>query len=271
VAAFQVLLRRYTGERDVVVGTPVAGRNRAETEGLIGLFLNTVVLRSDLSGNATFRRLLEQVRETTLGAFAHQDLPFEMLVRELSPRRDLSRSPLFQVFFNHVVEDGTRPALPGFTMDEMPHTGKPFSKFDLTLYATEAPDHLKIELVYDAELFDRPRMTALGAAYVDLLEQIAADPYRGIDDYSLRPRPAVDLPDPRLPLSAPDPGTTPPELVPAVTARIPGQPVGNQLVPFLRRHGIDVRRAHRSFPDPGTAAGRAGGSHHGLGGGGGPG
>jgi len=238
VAAFQVILGRSTGERDVVVGTPVAGRNRAETEGLIGLFLNTVVLRSDLSGNAIFRRLLEQVRETTLGAFAHQDLPFEMLVRELSPRRDLSRSPLFQVFFNHVVEESTPPALPGFTVDEMPHRGKPFSKFDLTLYATEARDHLKIELVYDAALFDRPRMAALGAAYADLLEQIAADPYRGIADYSLRAT-AAHLPDPRLLLSAPDPATTPPELVPAGTARAPGQPVGNQLLPFLRRHGIN--------------------------------
>ena len=102
LAAFKMLLFRYTGQEDIVVGTPVAGRNRIETEGLIGFFVNTIVMRTDLSGNPTFVGLLERVRETTLEAYAHQEMPFEKIVEELAPQRDLSRTPLFQVFFNHV-------------------------------------------------------------------------------------------------------------------------------------------------------------------------
>ncbi len=97
LAAFQALLHRYTGLEDLCVGTPIAGRNRAETEGLIGFFVNTLVLRADLSGNPTFRALLQRTREAALGAYAHQDLPFERLMQALNPARDLSHSPLFQV------------------------------------------------------------------------------------------------------------------------------------------------------------------------------
>src|SRR2546421_5332266 len=107
LAGFRVLLARYSGQEDIAVGTPIATRTRAEVEGLIGLFINTLVLRTDLSGNPSFQEVLGRVREVALGAYAHQDMPFEQVVEVLQPERDLSRSPLFQVLFG--LQNAPRP------------------------------------------------------------------------------------------------------------------------------------------------------------------
>mgnify|MGYP000682773323 CR=1 FL=1 len=113
LSAFDVLLHRYTGQSDLLVGSPIAGRTHAETEGLIGFFVNTLVLRNAVSGEQTYRDHLHQVKETCLGAYAHQDMPFERLVQELAPDRDPGRSPLFQVAFNLQTAPQPPLALPG--------------------------------------------------------------------------------------------------------------------------------------------------------------
>ena len=139
MAAFQVLLRRYSGQRDFAVGTPIAGRTRSEVENLVGLFVNTLVLRADLSGNPDFMTLLRRVRVNALGAYTHQDLPFEQIVAVLQPQRDPARSPLFQVLF--AMQNAPLPAIesPDLSMTPLePDTGT--AKFDLALFATEKPE-----------------------------------------------------------------------------------------------------------------------------------
>src|SRR5262249_31353426 len=132
MAGYQALLYRYSGQEEVVVGTPIAGRNRAETEGLIGPFLNTLALRADFSNRPSFRELLKQVREVALGAYGHQDLPFEKLVEELQPARDLSRHPIFQTM---LVMQNARPEqarLTGLSL-EVQELESTTTKFDLML------------------------------------------------------------------------------------------------------------------------------------------
>ncbi len=136
LATFQLLLSRQSGQDDIVVGSPIAGRTRAEIERLIGFFLNTLVLRTRLSGDPTFRDLLRRVRDVALEAYAHQHLPFERLIEELQPARDLSHTPLFQVFLNVLNFSPIEIDLPGLTIEELP-TPDIGSKFDLTLYAVE--------------------------------------------------------------------------------------------------------------------------------------
>ncbi|RMF30995.1 MAG: non-ribosomal peptide synthetase, partial [Chloroflexi bacterium] len=139
LAAFQTLLYRYTGQEDICVGTPIANRNRPEIEGLIGFFVNTLVLRTDLSGNPRFTELLKRVREVALGAYAHQDLPFEMLVEALQPQRDMSHSPLFQVMF--VLQNVPLEALelPDLTLRPV-DVDRGTATFDLTLSMAEGPE-----------------------------------------------------------------------------------------------------------------------------------
>ena len=197
LAAFKTLLYRLTGQEDTIVGTPIAGRNRTELEGLIGFFMNTIVLRTDLSGQPTFRELLGRVRETAVGAYAHQDMPFERLVQELSPERDLSRTPLFQVFFNHMVNRGDKAAeLPGLQIEAVGGLDEE-SKFDMTLYVLEGKGGIALDLVYNTDLFDRFRMAQMLKQYEVLLKQIVENPDEKILHYSLVTAAVKDwLPDP---------------------------------------------------------------------------
>ncbi|MFL5384123.1 MAG: amino acid adenylation domain-containing protein, partial [Longimicrobiaceae bacterium] len=189
LAALDVVLSRLAGDREVVVGTPIAGRTRAETEGVVGLFLNSLALRVDLSGDPTFAGLLRRVREATLDAYAHQDVPFEAVLEELHPERTLDRTPVFQVMLNlaNFAEGagGGMAALPGLRVHGVERGGPLASKFDLTLYAGEVPDGVLLQLVYNPDLFDAARMRALLAQVGGVLEQAAADPARALSALSL--------------------------------------------------------------------------------------
>jgi len=184
LAAFDTLLYRYTGQKDIVVGSPIANRNRSEIEGLIGFFVNTLVLRTGLSGNPTFRELLGQVREMTLGAYAHQDVPFEMLVDELQPERDLSRTPLFQVMF--VLQNAPMPlqGQSGLTFSPLEVDSRT-AKFDLTLFMVETAQGLSGAWEYNTDLFDGDTMRRLVGHFQVLLEGIVADPNRRLSELPL--------------------------------------------------------------------------------------
>jgi len=175
LAAFQVLLYRYSGQEDVVVGSPIANRNRTEIEGLIGFFVNTLVLRTDLSRRPTFKELLLRVRDVCLGAYAHQDLPFEKLVQELHPERDLSRNPLFQVMF--VLQNTPRPfpETSGFSIERVDVLAET-SPFDLSLYLRERNGKLIGFIEYSTDLFDRSTIERMIGHFQTLLEGIVANP-----------------------------------------------------------------------------------------------
>jgi amino acid adenylation domain-containing protein len=177
LAAFQALLGRYAGQDDVVVGSPIAGRHRPETEPVAGLFVNTLPLRTDLGGDPTFRELVRRVRETTLDGYAHQDLPFERLVEELRVERQMDRTPLFQVVFSFDAASAGGFALPGLTVRERsaPHRT---AKYDLVLNLEEADGGFTGYLEYATDLFDAATARRIGAHYVRLLDQALADPDR---------------------------------------------------------------------------------------------
>jgi amino acid adenylation domain-containing protein len=185
LAAFKTLLYRYTGSEDVIVGSPIANRNRVEIEGLIGFFVNTLVLRTDLSGNPTFRELLRRVREVTLGAYSHQDLPFEKLVEELAQERNLSYTPLFQVMF--VMQDNV-------SLSELEFSGLTWSssaldngtaQFDLSMNMAEREEELIGSLEYNTDLFDDTTITRILVHFQILLEGIVANCDRRLSDLPL--------------------------------------------------------------------------------------
>ncbi|MGM3309125.1 condensation domain-containing protein, partial [Anabaena sp. WFMT] len=175
LTAFKVLLGRYTNSTDIVVGTPIANRNQGETEQLIGLFANTLVLRTDLSGNPAFRELLSRVREVALGAYAHQDLPFEQLVEELQPLRSLSHTPLFQVMFVLQNAPLSELELAGLTLSAV-ETELGIAKFDLTLYMEQVDSGLRAAFEYNTDLFDASTISRMAGHLQTLLTAIAANP-----------------------------------------------------------------------------------------------
>ena len=197
LAALKLLLARLSGRDDIVVGSTIAGRNRPELDELIGFFINVLALRSDMSGNPRFVELLARVREVCLAAYTRQDLPFERVVEELGPERDPGRNPLFQALFNMTDGAERELRLPGCDAVKL-HRAAPSAKFDLVFRAPEFDGCIELTLVYNADLFSAARAKSMLEQWASLLAQIAADPSKRMEQFSLltpaaRPR----LPNPR--------------------------------------------------------------------------
>ncbi|MBD0390519.1 MAG: AMP-binding protein, partial [Nostoc sp. C3-bin3] len=178
LAAFQTLLYRYTGQEDILVGSPIANRNRAELDQLIGCFVNTLVLRTNLEGNPTFTELLGRVRKVGIDAYTHQDLPFEKLVEALQPNRDLSYNPLFQVMF--VLQN---PAANSIWKTEELETGT--AKFDVLLSMIDSEEGLTGTLEYNTDLFNSDTIARMVGHFQTLLEGVVSDPNQGISELSI--------------------------------------------------------------------------------------
>jgi amino acid adenylation domain-containing protein len=187
LAAINILMNRYTGQEDIVIGTNIANRNRYELERIIGFFVNTLVLRTDLSSDPTFRTLLGRVRGVTLEAYAHQDLPFEKLVEELHPQRDLSQMPLFQValVMQNIPGEPHQSADPGLSTVRVSTES---SKFDLTFFMSETYEGLAGAIEYNIDLFEMPTIQRMRDHFQALLTVIVADPGKTISSYSLVPQ-----------------------------------------------------------------------------------
>lgn len=184
LTTFNILLYRYTGQEDIIVGLPIANRNRAEIEGLIGMFVNSLALRTDLSDNPTVEELLERVRQVTLGAYENQDLPFEKLVEELQPDRDAYHNPLFQVSFTLHNAPRKQFELSGLTMTAL-EVERCRTLLDLRLDMTETDQGLVGCWEYSTDLFDAARIRRLSGHFQTLLQAIAANPQQRISDLPL--------------------------------------------------------------------------------------
>ncbi|MBN3925209.1 non-ribosomal peptide synthetase [Nostoc sp. NMS4] len=184
LAAFQTLLYRYSGQTDILVGSPIANRNRSEIEGLVGFFVNTVVLRTQLEENSSFINLLKQVREITLGAYTHQDLPFELLVEELQPQRSLSHTPVFQVMFALQNMPGDGLKLSGLNLEYLPIENDT-ARFDLSLSFTDNVEGLVGELEYNSDLFDAESIKSMLKHLTTLLIDIVEHPDKSISELSI--------------------------------------------------------------------------------------
>ncbi len=206
LAGFKALLHRYSGQDDIIVGSPISNRPRVETEKLIGFFLNNLALRTDISGEPTFRELLARVRRTALDAYANQDVPFEKLIEELKPERDLSRTSIFQVYFN-LFSFSNRIDLPDGEsvsfVDAWLQSDETLAKFDLTLYAGVGEREIKLALVYNTDLFSRARMDEMLSQLEQLLRQAVTNPDEKISRFSLvTPEAREVLPNPTEPFPA---------------------------------------------------------------------
>ncbi|MBC6431552.1 amino acid adenylation domain-containing protein [Nostoc sp. HG1] len=188
LAAFDTLLYRYTGQEDILVGSPIANRNRSEIEGLIGFFVNSLVMRTNLSGDPSFSELLGRVREMAMDAYSHQDLPFEMLVEALQPERDLGHTPLFQVMF--VLENTPIPQIELAGLNVTPlMTASTTAKFDLTLAMENTATGLVGWWVYNTDLFDVSTIERMTGHFLRLLEGIVANPKKRISQLPLLTQP----------------------------------------------------------------------------------
>jgi len=184
LAAYQTLLGRYTGQNDIAIGAPISGRDRSEFESLIGLFLNMLVLRTDLSGNPTFRELLCRARKVCLEAYANQDVPFEELVQELQPLRSLSHNPLFQVTFALQNSPTSLLKLTGMTARDL-NLGSGIATFDLHLFMVEDETTLSGWLIYNTDLFDAASIARMVRHFQMILEAVVANPDQHISDLPL--------------------------------------------------------------------------------------
>ena len=202
LAGLSLLLQRLTGQSDLVIGAVVAGRDRSELEPLIGLFSNSLALRTDLSGDLTFRELLGRVRDVTRAAEAHQALPFARLLTELQPARNTSYTPLYQVVLEMPLVGGQTLSLAGIEAEPLAAETPP-AAFDLTLRVDEQASGLKVTAVFAVDLFDAARMTALLEAYAAVLEQAVVNPDQRLSQFSiLTPGARARLPNPAQPLSS---------------------------------------------------------------------
>ena len=184
LAAFQTLLYRYTGQVDIAVGTPIANRNQSEIEALIGFFVNSLVLRADLSENPTFRELLHRVKNVAIAAYAHQDLPFEKLVEELHPDRELSRNPLFQVSFSLQNTPVAALELPGIALRAIDFDAGT-AKLDLECHLWEDAGSIQGQFVYSTDLFDSATIARMAGHFQTLLEAIVANSQQHLSDLAL--------------------------------------------------------------------------------------
>ena len=180
LAAFKALLSRYTEQTDIVIGSPIANRNRVELEGLIGFFVNTLALRTDLSGNPTFSELVRRVRAVALEAYAHQDMPFEQLVEQLQPERTMSRNPLFQVMFQMENTPKEELPLPGLVLSPV-EVERVTTQFDLSFDVMENDDGLVVVAEYSTDLFTRATITSMLRRWQVLLEGVVANPEARLD------------------------------------------------------------------------------------------